>query len=115
MVRGENNIPIDSRYLFDIFRAGRTVYVARSRGQHSGNDQCLMRYAIATAYVPEGNSTRVRYWVNRTDIRGLELCTSAAGTGINGPPRPRYGSAADRRGNCKHQIRVCDEGDPPRR
>jgi len=97
-------------------------------GQHSGADECLMRYWIAQAY-PSQADPGVRY-LSPGEIRGSILDNTSAGTGVNASPpehepQSRYGEAAtpanggrgvkDKRGNCKQQLRVNDLGPEPKR
>ena len=84
------------------------ITIGAPQGEHSGNADCVMRYFNAHAYRPQ--DLRVRYEVD--EVKGIILCTSATGTGVNdadrGTPQPRYGDAASGRGNCKGQICVND-------
>ncbi len=82
------------------------VWVGWPGQQHSGAEDCVMRYANAEAYPGDGH---VRYWTGDDRDKGLGLCLTARGTGINAPgrqPRPRFGDAT--RGGCAHQIHVSD-------
>lgn len=82
------------------------AYLGALRGTHSGDDSCVMRYDIASAYV--GVATSDRYWHDGEPV-GSKLCTSSAGTGVNSlhrAPMSRYGEAAAGRGNCLHQVCV---------
>jgi hypothetical protein len=91
------------------------VWVADARAQHSGVEDCFMRYDVADAYRKDAEPG-VRYWVKGTERRGAMLCESREGTGVNArerQPRPRYGDADDCAGSCKRQLRVSDEGDAP--
>ncbi|HWA29327.1 MAG TPA: hypothetical protein VG734_26995 [Lacunisphaera sp.] len=96
--------------------SGKEYWVAVEHGQHSGAEDCIMRYNNASAYA-RGNT---RYFlknaegVNRVakEIADIALCDSPRGTGVNSPsfmPRPRYGDAAPGRGNCKSQVCVSDK------
>jgi hypothetical protein len=102
------------------------IKIGAAHGQHSGVEDCLMRYWIAWAY-PSDSDPQVRY-LSPGEIRGTILCNTTAGTGINAPghrPQSRYSSAAtpanggpnvaDNRGDCKHQLRVNDLGMEPDR
>ncbi len=83
-------------------------YVANHGGQHSGVEDCLMRYAAASAYVPAGGGN-IRYLVLEPEMSGIGLCGLTGGTGVNDPgrqPRSRYGNAT--KGNCKSQVSVND-------
>ena len=86
---------------------GANIWIGVDQGQHSGNQDCMMRYAVAWAYRAHANPD-VRYLID--EVKGFTLCTSGAGTGINDDrsPQPRYGPALQNRGNCKGQICVND-------
>ena len=58
-------------------------YVAKPQKQHSGNDQCIMRYFFANAYQSLANSSNYYLSAAGTENVGTSLCTSAAGTGVN--------------------------------
>jgi hypothetical protein len=98
--------------LFSVPRATRSVYVGNERGQHSGRDDCFMRYDAASAYAHDA-FPGVRWWVGSEDP-GFGMDATPNGSGVNAPgrqPRARYGDAcaADSRGDCRHQIRVNDK------
>lgn len=83
------------------------IHLGLEHGQHSGFDDCVMRYDCATAYL-YGLS---RYYLQQEEeeVPGFRLCEDRKGTGVNAAsraPRSRYGDAA--RGNCTAQIRVKD-------
>ncbi len=96
-------------------------------GQHSGNEQCPMRYGFAQAYpahrprqgpaVPQSSAPHEIYYLvppGSEDI-GIEICTARGGTGVNSPnraPQSRYGDAAENFGNCAAQICVNDAVPP---
>jgi hypothetical protein len=101
----------------DAFAPGYKVWVAVKGGQHSGVQECVMRYQTADA-VDWGVLPPKRYWLGTRDARDESLCDSPVGTGVNAwdhSPRPRYGDASPGRGGCKHQIRVNDLGKAPTR
>ena len=97
------------------FIGTREIWLGMPQGQHSGVEDCIMRYDIARAY-PQRNSLDVRFWVKGDEMTGLFFCTTATGTGVNlagRVPQSRYGDAANAgapngRGNCKGQICVND-------
>jgi hypothetical protein len=69
---------------------GNTVIM---HGQHSGDVNSAMRYAVAQAYIPTGFPD-VRFWVH--EDRGYEITDHPEGTGVNlsgRTPRVRYGDA----------------------
>lgn len=82
------------------------VTVGMNGGEHSGAQDCMMRYDTSWAYVSETDPTvrwRVQEQVN------FDLCDSKKGAGVNAPdrsPRSRYGDATV--GRCKSQICVND-------
>jgi hypothetical protein len=87
-----------------------TVNLGLMNDQHSGDDNCVMRYDNAHGYKPEAGPVDVRYYPPK-ESAGFGLCSQAEGTGINDPghqPQPRYGNAASGRGNCAGQILVND-------
>ena len=95
---------------------GRSIsrWIGQPQGQHSGAEDCLMRYHVSKAY-PSSTDPRVRYELLREPV-GDGLCTTGEGNGINARghrPQPRYFSAAPKRGNCAAQIRVNDRGTAP--
>lgn len=86
-------------------------YIAGGKkGESSGNDQCVMRYYFADIYEKTGSETDYYLISGDPEPAGLELCDSGKGTGINGPhkPEPRFGDAADGRGDCIHKFAVND-------
>ena len=100
------------------FFAISDMYIGVFGGQHSGDEDCFMRYYCAQAFRSRFDD-HVRYMVGGLfstipESPGIHLCTSTNGTGINKaqnpsvPWRPRYGDAGPNRGNCKSQICVND-------
>jgi hypothetical protein len=96
---------------FDPVLKAYKVLVAQRPSPYAGQENCVMRYPDANAYIAPGKPIDCRYlpgpasWVKRD-----ALCASPAGTGINAPdhePWPRYGDATE--GNCKKQIVVSDK------
>lgn len=82
--------------------------VGRPGGLYSGDEDCVMRYTNADAYVhPRDPAVRVN--VRGDDAPGRSLCTSPRGTGINAPSWANGGRFKDAaRGNCAGQIVVND-------
>lgn len=102
------------------------VWLGAQHGQHSGHEDCLMRYDCSAGYKSLADPT-VRYLSNG-ETTGTGLCRGSAGTGVNVAgrnPQPRYGDAATAgnggpyvqadRGKCKTQLRVNDLGEEPHR
>jgi hypothetical protein len=90
-------------------------YVAKPQKQHSGNDQCIMRYFFANAYQSLANSANYYLSAAGTENVGTSLCTSPAGTGVNATshkPQSRYGNAAAGRGSCANWVCVNDKYAP---
>jgi hypothetical protein len=79
-------------------------------GQHSGVEDCIMRYDCAFGNIPgPGMTSNIRY-ITDQERTGIILCDKKDGTGVNDnnrSPRPRYGPAVN--GRCKFQICVNDE------
>jgi hypothetical protein len=92
------------------------VWVAAPHGQHSGSNECYMRYFLADAYRENGDAA-VRYWTDGAgEPAGALLCRATEGTGVNAAarqPRPRHHDASRCSGTCVQQVRVNDRGDPP--
>ena len=87
----------------------KTIRLGVPQGQHSGAEDCFMRYAVADAYAQRNSN--VRFWVRGDELKGIFLCDSPNGTGVNTAgrtPQSRYGNAAGGRGDCKGQICVND-------
>ncbi len=92
-------------------------WIGQPQGQHSGFENCLMRYDCSLAYVlPYAVDNRVTHFF---EPLGHLLCTSPVGTGVNKDGRPdpvsRYGDAAAGRGDCLHQLHVTDAVPAPNR
>jgi hypothetical protein len=95
--------------------ANLTLYIGHPQAQHSGNDHCVMRYFFANVYPSKTDSTV--YYISKagTEPLGTLLCTSPAGTGINGPshqPQSRYSDARNGRGACQNWVCVNDKYPP---
>lgn len=94
-----------------------TVILGLLNDQHSGDDNCVMRYDNAHGYKPEAGPASVRYYPPKEGA-GFGLCSHSQGTGINDPdhePQARYGDAASGRGNCSGQLLVNDAATAPTR
>ncbi len=94
------------------FSQPRLVYLGEHHGQHSGDEDCVMRYTVSQAYKDQFG-TSSRFWLNRgpQEIVGQGLCVLPTGTGVNKEgrkPRTRYGDADEGRGACADQICVND-------
>lgn len=93
------------------------VWLTTPGGQHSGDNECIMKYNCATGY-PAGAEPNTRY-VTLDEYAGVVLCTDPAGTGVNDPnralpvgnPQSRQGPAD--RGDCVHQLCINDKYVPP--
>jgi hypothetical protein len=91
------------------------LYVGSRSAQHSGNDQCMMRYFFANAYQSAKDTSAYYISAAGTEPTGTDLCPSPAGTGVNGPnhsPQPRYFDAATGRGGCQNWVCVNDNNAP---
>lgn len=90
---------------------GCKVLIFGKQSECSGDAACTMRYADRQAWLLASNPA-VRYIPDSAEkVPRDQLCTSPAGTGVNGPshrPESRYGPAQAGRGNCKGQIVVSD-------
>lgn len=125
-IKHENGTVIAPAAFFGGRKPECYVTLGQTQGQHSGVENCLMRYDVAVAY-PSARQPNVRY-LTGGEVVGTVLCTTRAGTGVNAPlrmPESRYGPAAlktnggpgvlDDRGNCAGQLRVNDLGNEPKR
>jgi hypothetical protein len=85
------------------------VYIGVKGGQHSGVEECLMRYESAMVY-PDQAAPLESFYVAapEPEIAGSILCDRAAGNSLNAErsPQPRYFNAL--RGNCIQQLCVND-------
>jgi hypothetical protein len=95
----------------------RKVWVGVPQGQHSGVEDCVMRYDCAVCYRSrKPDASHVRYDVQGHEVVGNILCEDVKGTGCNDPlhqPHSRYGDAHHGRGACRYQICVNDTPPPP--
>ncbi len=105
-------------YFADLYKDSPGSFELGIRGgQHSGVEDCVMRYDIANTYKKDGEPNTRYYWFGR-ELPGAQLCSQSTGTSINAPgrtPQPRYFDAARGRGNCKGQILVNDAINAQRR
>ncbi len=117
----ENGVPVrvfeenGKEYVFLNPGPGRKIRVGVRGGFCSGNEDCIMRYADAWAYVHPSDPA-ARIFVREDDTVGSSFCTSAKGTGINDAARDhdpaikrggcRFGDATN--GNCVQQMTVSD-------
>ncbi len=96
---------IGCAFLRDAFTL--TGQVGAERGEHSGSQDCIMRYHFARFYPFAGRRDAFYFIAPGAERIGFELCRSTAGTGVNAPawvPQSRHGPAADGGGNCAAQI-----------
>lgn len=91
--------------------------VGVEKGEHSGAEDCLMRYYFAKFYESKKPATigsKQYYLVDQgTERIGVAICRSGTGTGVNAAghqPQSRYGDAAN--GDCFSQI-CPNDGIPP--
>jgi hypothetical protein len=90
-----------------------TFVVGVPGDEHSGDDQCVMRYYFADLYEVNGSEDLYHVVPAGTEPAGLALCTGATGTGINDASRgedDRYGDATN--GACAGRVRVNDAARP---
>lgn len=90
--------------------------VGKPQGQHSGDQDCLMRYYFAEFYPVRGKEDTYYLVPPGTERIGIDICHSRHGTGINASghqPQSRYGDAAGDGGNCFEQI-CPNDAIPPR-
>jgi hypothetical protein len=94
--------------------------VGVDHGEHSGEEDCLMRYYFAKFYEskqPPVIGQKMFYLVAPgTERIGMQICRAGKGTGVNGAdhqPQSRYGDTAGDAGNCFEQI-CPNDAIPPR-
>lgn len=91
------------------------VNVGIEAGQHSGPENCVMRYDVAEFAVGKADPA-IRYRTG--ELVGAGICSASVGDGVNLPgraPQPRYGDPAPNRGACRHQLLVTDAVTAPGR
>jgi hypothetical protein len=91
---------------------GTKIWLGEVGGQHSGVEDCLMRYTNSAGYRSKTDDS-IRYYPDESEMAGTLVCTSANGTGVNAPPLSRYLDA--KVGNCAAQILVNDRIPAPTR
>jgi hypothetical protein len=117
-VQGEDGVDQSGMYIFYLHPpTPRPLYKRKgvACGQHSGFDNCVMRYDDAQIYESK-TVPGLRYVIE--EIPGFALCKTTAGFGVNldgRHPQSRYFDAADKRGKCSSQILVNDAATPPAR
>lgn len=93
------------------------AYIGVEYGEHSGDQDCLMRYYFANFYEGKTSGEKTLYSVAKgTERIGLGICRSGKGTGINDAgrkPQSRYGDTSEDAGNCFEQI-CPNDAIPPR-
>ncbi|MCU0970798.1 MAG: hypothetical protein MUF57_03125 [Gammaproteobacteria bacterium] len=91
--------------------------VGAPHGQHSGHQDCLMRYYFADLYPVRGRGNAYFLVTPGSEPFGLQLCRTKTGTGVNAAsrkPQPRYGDAGPNGGDCFSQI-TPNDAIPPRK
>jgi len=92
-----------------------TVGVAH--GEHSGDQDCVMRYYFAKFYPIAGRKDALYVATPGSERIGIGICRAPTGTGINAAghrPQSRYGNAASGEGDCFSQI-CPNDAIPPRK
>lgn len=87
------------------------IDLGKQSGQHSGNEDCWMKYDIADAFAYLQQPRDTRIWPSYTEGTGMMLCNSRDGIRSNHTlhkPHSRYGSASPGRGFCIKQFVVSD-------
>jgi hypothetical protein len=92
-------------------------YVGALHGEHSGHQDCLMRYYFAEMYPVIGREDAYYMVTPGSEPFGLKLCRAGTGTGVNAAsrkPQPRYGDTASGYGDCFGQI-TPNDAIPPKK
>jgi hypothetical protein len=87
----------------------RIVWVANKGGQHSGYQDCVMRYIVAQALIPSPGSKFRHLYPRSSELTGLSLCDQkedSAVASLQLPKLNRYGDATY--GYCRSQICIND-------
>jgi len=112
-LRTENNTDLTASWIEQLRQAeagsGWEMSLGKPGGQHSGFENCVMRYDCAQTYAGKTDPL-LRYYGFDEPVGGA-MCTSPEGTGVNAadhPPQSRYGNTTAGRGDCLHQIHVTD-------
>lgn len=87
------------------------LQVGVRQGEHSGAENCVMRYWLADAFLKTGDSPNLYLVPDGTEPVGFQLCDTTQGQDVNMPgrqPQPRYYDAAGGRGRCKFWVCVND-------
>lgn len=100
-----NGLPIEPSALH---QDGSDVRISLQHGEHSGAEDCLMRYACRgnLARLDSSSPKTVRRMADAGQT-GIVMCRSQRGTGINATELG-WGDSAAGRGNCFGQIHVND-------
>lgn len=91
--------------------------VGAERGEHSGAQDCMMRYYFAQFAESKAGKDKYYFLEPGTEPIGVLLCRDSHGTGVNAAgrtPQSRYGDAAADCGNCFAQI-CPNDAVPPRK
>ena len=80
-VKREDGRVIAPSVFFSPGETEKTIWLGLTHGQHSGAEECVMRYDVAFAYV-SARDPIVRYLTGGESV-GTQLCRSANGTGVN--------------------------------